>query len=378
MKLTLSTLQSLKLAQLKHLAVQCGINSGGTKGLLASRLRDELPQASLNSRLPVGSSDGIGETKGATDRILSVDMGIRNLAYCVLDLPASSGPRATPSILAWKRMAVSPTSTRPITAPPSTGDDSLKVKESFDPMTYASHAYQLLTQILLPHDASHVLIERQRYRSMGASAIQEWTVRVNMFEGMLYAVLRTLAQEGKWRGTVHSVLPAKVGPFWLDPLDGDDAREESLRRKTRRAKSAKARNKGAKIDLVGQWLEKGDVILVESTEARQTAAAYLDRWRGRAGRTKLKVTSTVTSKAKPKSTTHDPQAGPERSHDDEGEEGERVGQGEVDHGIGKLDDLADSLLQGVAWIRWQENRQRVMQGGIEALELNLDAESSPS
>jgi cruciform cutting endonuclease 1 len=39
-------------------------------------------------------------------------------------------------------------------------------------------------------------------------------------------------------------------------------------------------------------------------------------------------------------------------------------------GIGKLDDLADSLLQGLAWINWQNNRIRLSSLGKEAFDLD--------
>lgn len=53
-----------------------------------------------------------------------------------------------------------------------------------------------------------------------------------------------------------------------------------------------------------------------------------------------------------------------------GAEGEEVGDGQdgVEAGIGKLDDLADCLLQGVAWVKWQENRRVLVDGGVEALD----------
>ena len=40
--------------------------------------------------------------------------------------------------------------------------------------------------------------------------------------------------------------------------------------------------------------------------------------------------------------------------------------------MGKLDDLADCLLQGMAWIRWEENRRGVLEGGLEALGTPLE------
>lgn len=36
--------------------------------------------------------------------------------------------------------------------------------------------------------------------------------------------------------------------------------------------------------------------------------------------------------------------------------------------IGKLDDLADCLLQGVAWVKWQENRRLLVEGGLDSLD----------
>ena len=45
-------------------------------------------------------------------------------------------------------------------------------------------------------------------------------------------------------------------------------------------------------------------------------------------------------------------------------EGERVGEAE----IGKLDDMADCLLQGMAWVQWERNRRLVMEKGVQAFE----------
>ena len=41
-----------------------------------------------------------------------------------------------------------------------------------------------------------------------------------------------------------------------------------------------------------------------------------------------------------------------------------VGDGEK---MGKLDDLADCLLQGMAWVQWEENKRLLLKKGVEAL-----------
>lgn len=267
-------------------------------------------------------------------------MGIRNLAYCVLDVPKKPVIRAEPvapvvvSVLKkkgngipqvqdWRRLAVS-------TAPDALDKTSPKAKEAFDPATLSQTAYALLRSRLLPLNPTHILIERQRFRSMGSKHILEWTIRVNMFESILYAVLCTLKAEGIWDGQVVGVTPGKVGPFWLGEEEADGNGAEGKHRKERRSKSAKVRNKGLKIDLVRRWLDAGDVVGLGSEGVETVARQYMEKWdRGPGGR-----------------------------------RGKREGKEED---MGKLDDLADCLLQGMAWVHWEENKRLALKSGVEAL-----------
>jgi len=75
-----------------------------------------------------------------------------------------------------------------------------------------------------------------------------------------------------------------------------------------------------------------------TSEAESTAQAYLEKWHRLPGRAKSKNVA---------------------KSDKVGEVG----------AMGKLDDLADSLLQGMAWIQWEENKSEVLKNGIEALDL---------
>lgn len=333
--MALQLLPTLKGAALRQLAFKCGISTSGIKTAICQRLRDEIPL--LDGQATAGSS---GRVPRESDmRILSIDMGIRNLAYCVLDVPALS---ARPSIKGWERMAVS---TVPTPIPPSTAgakDAGIVEKESFEPHVLASAAYQLLHNTLLPYNPSHILIERQRFRSMGSSHILEWTIRVNMLESMIYAVLRTLQEEGVWSGTVVPIAPGKVGPFWLEGEDQNSLIEKSISggkteslKKVRNAKLAKALNKGAKIDLVRNWLASGDKVELGSTDVVALADAYAKKWDtkpgGPKGRRAGKEVATTATK------------------------------------VGKLDDLADCFLQGMAFIQWERNKQIVRTKGIEAL-----------
>ncbi|KAJ5655421.1 hypothetical protein N7507_007371 [Penicillium longicatenatum] len=355
-------LSSLKSTQLQRVARATGIQSSGTKGVLIQRIRVEL-------RNNVHVTHEEPRDKSSREwRILSIDMGIRNLAFAFMAVPcplsiSSSSSVSTisgngqdqgderinesepglPELQAWRRLSVldglsdlSTTSILPTSDSEST--DSITVtKDSYSPAIYASTAYKLLTTLLSTHNPTHILIERQRFRSAGSSAVQEWTLRVGVFEGMLYAILHTLRQERGLDGIfVEGVEPKRVVGFWdeigrkntgtvigIETVDG----MKSLDGKRLTAREVKK----AKVGIVGGWVEgsldgssDGKIVVGEDSGVREVAGAYVRKWRGERGR---------------------------KNGD-----------------VGKLDDLADCLLQGVTWLEWQVMRERIVREGMKALE----------
>lgn len=320
----LSWLSTCKLSQLKVIASATGINCSGTKPVLSARLLENLQ----HTRFALDSTTRNGQPKRHT--IISIDMGIRNLAYCRLVLPSSqlsSSNSAVPIVKDWARIAISKKSL------PLEGDfpESKIIKEAFDPPTYSQHAYSLIANTLLPLKPTQILIERQRFRSMGGSSVQEWTLRVNMFEAMLYAVLKTLSERGLWSGAVHPVAPGKVVKYWAPGTEDREAGEGKGAKKS-------AKMKTQKVELVERWLKNGGVFGLEG-QAKELGEAYLKKRKGG----KMVV---IKQEKRPS-------------------EEERV---PVPAEIGKLDDLADCLLQGMAWIRWEENRILFVSKGLKALE----------
>ena len=334
----LSWISSCTNAQLSILAKAVGVNSSGTKPTLTSQLLDYLPKGNLRLR---GSRDALQKPC----RILSIDMGIRNLAYCCLILPHTRHwpvtDFGTPVVQDWTRIAIGEEPTSLKRAQDLLSNKSTEIvehtghvatsnpKEAFDPATYSQHAYNLVTTLLKHLEPTHILIERQRFRSMGGSAVQEWTLRVNMFEAMIYAVLKTFSESGFWEGDVHPIVPSKVSKFWIMGKQG-------VLKEGPGSKSAKT--KTAKIDLVTQWLESGGRFQLEGAAAR-LGEAYLRK------KTRKDNNSLVKQKVLP------------------GSKAWTLAQDSVE----KLDDLADCLLQGMAWIKWEENRRLIMAKGAEAL-----------
>ena len=276
-------------------------------------------------------------------------MGIRNLAYCCLVLPRAGRQNTSgvdkPVVQNWTRLAISeePTESgqpKDDLLPEANGKlaelaelgkaRASSPKEAFDPATYSQHAYDLVTTLVGDLKPTHVLIERQRFRSMGGSAVLEWTLRVNMFEAMIYAVLKTFSERGLWQGVVHSVAPSKVSNFWI--TDSETVRKG-------RSGSMSAKTKTAKINMVAEWLKDGTRFELKGAAA-QLGEAYLSKKTGRV----------KTSSMKQKSSTSQARAA-------------------VGISVQKLDDLADCLLQGMAWIKWDENRRLILTKGAEALAL---------
>ncbi|MCJ1412521.1 hypothetical protein MMC19_006616 [Ptychographa xylographoides] len=327
----------LKATQLKALAIATGLPTTGTKAILIARLLDALsPHVPHHVETP--------------KRILSIDMGIRNLAYCQIALPVKRpssriirSPKkvALPIVEAWDRIAI--TSRRADT----NTVEAIK-KEAFDPITFAPLAFSLIKSLVLnatPTPPEIVLIERQRFRSMGGSNVQEWTLRVNMFEAMLYAVLETLQVQGLWTGRVEAMEPQRIMKFWISDEQikrtieevaekqggGKDAVTASSPAVKGRKKSTKSKQgKDNKIQLVKQWLLQGNIVQL-GHQPMEMERLYL-------------MTLQDTRNKKSQQTALD---GAHRLH--------------------KLDDLADCLLQGMAWVKWEENKRLIAKEGMDAL-----------
>ena len=326
--MSLRWLSGLKGVELRTLATSIGINSSGTKASLISSLETQIPRAALpQSHESLRSAPSPAGSKGdVRANILSIDMGIRNFCYSRFLVPNSK--HIQPQLVQWERKDIGESSKTL---------DTVAVKESFEPHVYAALAYDVLDRIFQEGRPSHVLIERQRFRSMGAAAVQEWTLRVNMFEAMLYAVLETLKRQGRWEGDVYGVSPARVAQFWVGDAEmeteaspkkqkKDDEPDEKII-KTSKSKQTKT----LKMQLVGKWLRDSSKFSVDG-QAQESAVKYQNVQTG-----------------KEKQST-----------------------------FGKLDDLADSVLQALAWLEWEANRQLIFERGKDALpELQKASRWSP-
>jgi cruciform cutting endonuclease 1 len=349
--------RTLRVEQLKRLSFLCGLPLSGRKDELVARL-----VAASNTLSP--------SMPRSRPVVLSIDLGIKNLAFSLLTpvtashksdgrLKKSSSASQAPAFLstsppaielhAWQRLSLldGPTST---TAQGGDGD-ALDVDTStgvFAPAALAKTANAFLQSTVLRFDPlpTHILIERQRWRSGGGSAVQEWTLRVNTLEAMLHASLRTLRDVGVWKGEVLSVRPERVGQLFLgaDKLgvvgskgpDEDEIEVSASKAETRRTGGRKtsAEAKKLKIELLGRWLSQGDTIV---RPGNVTAGHMLDAYR-------RALKSTKQSK-------------PKRIVKENGVGGNLL---TLDS---KLDDLTDSLLQGMVWLRWQENLSLLRLGG---------------
>lgn len=377
----------LSSAQLKSIARLCGKSRSGTKAVIADRIVED-----LKTFQPL--------TPGT--RVLSIDLGIRNLAYSLLEVPhpdngspgkiskwarnwapkkkrkLSTIPIA-PRLLAWERLALIPKADKVLPPKRRTKKSQNKTKadgendeahqdeellpnkgrrkaktdeentpshqakedptaeaspattpvliEDFSPARLSALAVDLVLNRLLPLRPDVVILEQQRFRQMGGSGVYEWTLRVNSLESMLYAALTLLRELGRWDspvGRIEPVVARNVLEFMgvRDRLAGFDVGDIWARH---RGADDKTDNKKVKKDIIGRTLASAEGLVVEEP-ARLVAAEYLEEWQGK-----------------------------------------KTYQRKADR-MKKLDDLADCLLQGLAFIHWQNNKSLLLEGGVDALQ----------
>lgn len=269
------------------------------------------------------------------------------------------------------------------------GRNTDAIGENFAPNAMADMAYRLITEHILPKNPTHILIERQRFRTANAAGIFEWTVRVNMLESMIYAILEVMKARGEFKGVVVAVPPKRVVNYLVDKYEREIPEPSELHKPRRSRpkrvpakmlpvdeispeedqddellnpfaepvnvddKEVKAKIKDvkkARMLLLASWFRNQEKLGL-ATKEMQRMAEYFVRaapptvYSLNLTKQKLKNDAVIMPEPKdlPKSLGVGTLMGKRM------ERTERVTKGEH---IEKMDDLCDSVTQGLAWMEW--------------------------
>ncbi|KAK0626330.1 mitochondrial resolvase Ydc2 [Immersiella caudata] len=337
---------------LQSLASRCGISKSGTKALVKERLKD----AALNTT-----------TLSPSARILSIDLGLRNFAFSLFTVPPTSpllspsapqpfttkkpGGKQTPreppliTLHAWRHIDLvsalidnlpppptTPTKPDPNDNPSHTSeppDTTVPPSPTFTPSTLAPLTITLILTHLLPFQPTHILIERQRFRSGSAAGVLEWTLRVNTLESMLHASLTTIKalNPSLWSGELIAVPPQRVvrylnGEGLLERWGDEEVMRDGAAVVPEAPKRPSAREvKQKKVDLVEELLCGGRVE-IGNDEVLGMVELFRRQEKKKMGRKKKE---------------------------------QKKKEEEEDASLRKKDDLSDCLLQGMVWFEWQRN-----------------------
>lgn len=269
-------------------------------------------------------------------RVLSIDMGVRNLAFCLLHVGSR---KAVPELLAWERLSL-------IDDGDAAEEDEQRPAPAgspFSPPAMAAVAARLVYDRLLPLQPTHIVIERQRFRSGGAAAVLEWTVRVNSLEAILHGILaaRQLFHAGddNLLQSIEAVSPRRVSQFVV--RGGLTAGRPSLPlpalSKVKKEKEIKEVKETLMASVLRSDARSSSRLLTYHADSAvgDMVDAYLRRWDAKKTRSRKKAQDEQSTKPALRLT--------------------------------KIDDLADCVTQGLVWLEWEANLRMLAQDGAEAL-----------
>jgi cruciform cutting endonuclease 1 len=353
---------------LQALLTRIGSASSGTKDVLSARFERDVRRPHLfNARPDWKERLASIDPKHRTLNIMSIDMGIKNLAYCraAVSYPDGDAMRPEMEVGTWERLNLIDV-TRPLRPDAPSPSHSEEVEDLYSPAVLSEMAYRFLKDAALQSPPDIVLIESQRWRSGGGAAIQQWTIRVNTLEAMLWAILNALRAESlihaprteyerKWRDyEVHGVSPKRVGQYWL----GQHARalaesqekeilafDQEVKANEKKLSRGKAEKK-AKIAILRSWLTIEPASTTPSTPRSSHQIALHFSEDAAISRRALGPPMPGLGRKKIAKATGD--SGP--------------GEQEVQPtNMKKLDDITDCLLQAAAWVAWETNRSQLYQ-----------------
>ncbi|RMZ69258.1 dna-binding sap [Pyrenophora seminiperda CCB06] len=405
---------------LQALLTRIGAPSSGTKAILQARFLRELTQSRLSNHPKTASSqEPLAEKKKKKLRIMSIDMGIKNLAFCEAEIsyPVKGSLDATMHVVRWDKINLVPTkkvdlesSLLVLDAENEEADMSMDktadvdaeeeedVQDPYSSATLSKTAYALVKNTILAADPDIILIEKQRWRSGGGSAVQQWTLRVNTLEGMLWAILHTLyaermampktskkassssaQEEGLY--SVFGVDPKRVGNYWLGEQD-----IERLARAEASSSSSSSRIPAADTHISDSDSDtEADTTPLpppnikkpsRSKAEKRAKIALLRTWLSSSSAST--TTTSITTPKNPTPTlsfTIGPHAQPalqallcspplkkkplaqKRKTTPTTTDAKDVVVGPAE--MKKLDDITDCFLQAAAWVSWEANRRQL-------------------
>jgi cruciform cutting endonuclease 1 len=372
---------------LQALLTRIGSASSGTKDNLQQRFTRDVtrphlfglrPEWQLRQSLPAKS-------KGKGLRIISIDMGIKNLAYCDVEVDYMDGNTMHPTmeIRRWDKLNLVDATQelhrywpnqQPFNQATPGVDDEV---DPYSLSVLSQTAYWFVQKPVLEASPDIILIERQRWRSASSSAIQQWTVRVNTLEAMLWSVLETIRTERKVATTrlrdtykkrdyeIYGVDPKRVGHYWLGQhakavaekqdevlpalkFDGTGQIVEgrATEHKTPRSKAEKK----AKIAILRSWLSTEPASTAPSTPDSAPTISF------RIGEGAIKAQKALSL---PSPTRSRKKKGNVSGSDDDIKV---TDDNDVkEQYIKKLDDITDCCLQAAAWVAWESNRLQLFE-----------------
>ncbi|KAF2035433.1 ribonuclease H-like protein [Setomelanomma holmii] len=365
---------------LQALLTRIGSAAFGTKDVLQARFARDVTRQHIPTLSSAKSRSAL-DSHAQKCRIISIDMGIKNLAFCDVEVDYLKGDTMQPrmNIIRWDKLdLVDATKKSRQQQPdsPSSKETRKEADEEMDPYSLSvlsQTAHSFLRKSILAVSPDIILIERQRWRSASSAAIQQWTVRVNTLEAMLWAILSALNVEQSKNSTgttgvtatnqyeVFGVDPKRVGQYWLVRHARAVAERQAEttapevaelftvtgEQKKKREPRSKAEKK-AKIAILRSWLTAEPASTAPSTPS---SAPVISITVGPDGTNALQALTLPAPRKSRKKATN---CGDANVTIDKIRE---VGIKD----FSKLDDIADSCLQVAAWVAWESNRRQLYQ-----------------
>lgn len=202
------------------------------------------------------------DSKNGTLNIFSIDVGLKNFSFCKMQvntktLHADSSIKAyltihKPTVYQWYKMNL----------------NQFTRNESFDftPENYSYMINKLIFELIFPNLGNStkketpdiILIERQRFRTMGSHNIFEHILKSNILENMLYSSLNTLRliNHHNLKFQLISVNPQVMSSYWVNYYENNKNNYKSItENKIFDKKKNEIDSKQLRIQLVYNWLD---------------------------------------------------------------------------------------------------------------------------